>query len=521
MSPFIRKIGESMDRRYLAWCIAIAAVLHLYALVVFGSVFGIDSSVYAALAESLTGGDQMRAFYTPSTMVSCSHVSCGTPVLWKLSTLLPTKFAWPAFALFQHALAAFATVFATITAYRIVPSRWHLAVLALVSLHPYFQWAHNAVMSESGAISLMLIGLTLALRIQMFKPRKIEVAGVLLAIVAATQFRSYLGGMIAAAAGLSFFFARWPLRQRFAYVAGLGAAVAAGALAFPFQRYLLTGQFFLPQPGANWLVTASFINWKPSPAAVSQLNAHGWPKEPPAEQLTGPGIGYDVARDIGVHWMKDESLTLPQITERALALAHILIADRPDAWLIRTRCALQASGLNLLAFAGASRVPVYWDRTLSQLRNHERKHYKWLLWIEKASYRADGEGYFLAANPVLGSSGVGHGVGPRLWAALEPYVSALRPRWRDPLFLGSLPLDVWTLFGIAGLGVCVMRRPVIGLTLGVVVVLNFLVYFLIALGSARYSYPLLSCYFLATCLGGALVPQGTGKALRQGPADHH
>jgi len=518
MSPFIRKIGESMERRYLAWCIAIAAVLHVYALVVFGSVFGIDSSVYAALAESLTNGERMREFYTPSTMVSCSHVSCGTPILWKLSTLLPTKLAWPAFALFQHTLATFATVFATITAHRIVPSRWHLAVLTLVTLHPYFQWAHNAVMSESGAISLMLIGLTLAVRIQLFGPRKLELTGILLAIVAAAQFRSYIGGFIAAAAGLSFFFASWPWRQRFAYMAALGGAVAAGTLAFPLQRYLLTGQFFLPQPGANWLVTASYINWKPSPDAVAQLNAHGWPKEPPAEKLTGPGIGYDTARDIGVHWMKEEGLTLPQVTARARDLGLILIADRPDAWLIRTRCALQASGLNLLSFAGPSRQPAYWDRTLSQLRKHERKYYKWLLWIEKASYRADGEGYFTAATPVLSSSGVGHGIGPRLWTALEPYVSSLHPRWRDPLFLGSLPLDVWTIFGIAGLGLCIVRRPVLGLTLGVVVVLNFLLYFLVALGSARYSYPLLSCYFLATCIGGALALQGTGRTQPQGSA---
>ncbi|GDX11151.1 hypothetical protein LBMAG57_29230 [Verrucomicrobiota bacterium] len=514
MSPFIRKIGGSMDRRYLAWCIAIAAVLHLYALVVFGSVFGIDSSVYAALAESLTSGEQMRAFYTPSTVVSCSHVSCGTPILWKLSTLLPTKLAWPAFALFQHALAAFATVLATITAHRIVPSRWHLAVLALVSLHPYFQWAHNALMSESGALSLMLIGLTLAVRIQVFAPRKIEIAGILLTIVAAAQFRSYLGGFIAAAAGLSFFFARWPWRQRFAYMAALGGAVAAGALAFPVQRYLLTGQFFLPQPGANWLPVASFINWKPSPDAVAQLNAHGWPKEPPAEKLTGPGIGYDVALDIGVRWMKEEGLTLPQVTERARALARILIADRPDAWLIRTRCALLASGFNGLAFAGPSRGPVYWDRSLSQLRSHNRKYYKRLIWMEKASYRPDGEGYFKAASPVPGSAGVGHRVGPRLWAALEPYVSSLRPRWRDPLFLSSLPLDLWTIFGIAGLGVCIVRRPAIGLTLGVVAALHFLLYFLIALGSARYSYPLLSCYFFSTCLGGALALPSAGKMER-------
>jgi len=518
MTQFIRKICESIDRRYLAWCIAIAAVLHLYALAVFGSVFGVDSSGYAALAETLTSGEQMRAFYTPSTMVSCSHVSCGTPILWKLSTLLPTKLAWPAFAIFQHALAAFATVFATITAHRIVPSRWHLAVLTVVSLHPYFQWAHNAVMSESGSVSLMLIGLTLAVRIQIFPPRKIEVAGILLSIVAAAQFRSYLGGIIAAAAGLSFFFASWPLRRRFAYMASLGIAVAAGALAFPVQRYLLTGQFFLPQPGANWMVTASFINWKPSPAAVAQLKANGWPKDPPAEKLTGPGIGYDTVRDIGVRWMKEEGLTLPQVTARARNLGLILIADRADAWLIRTRCALQASGLNLLAFAGPSHGPVYWDRTLSQLRKHERKYYKWLLWIEKPSYRAEGEGYFQAANPVLGSSGVGHGVGPRLWAALEPYVSSLHPRWRDPLFLGSLPLDVWTILGIAGLGVCIVRRPVLGLTLGMVVAVNFLVYFLIALGSARYSYPLLSCYFLATCIGGALALQGTGRTQPQGSA---
>jgi hypothetical protein len=83
---------------------------------------------------------------------------------------------------------------------------------------------------------------------------------------------------------------------------------------------------------------------------------------------------------------------------------------------------------------------------------------------------------------VAGSAGVGHRVGPRLWAALEPYVSSLRPRWRDPLFLSSLPLDLWTIFGIAGLGVCIVRRPAIGLSLGVVVALHFLLYFLIALG---------------------------------------
>lgn len=501
------RVGEWIDAHFGLSCLLVAVPLHIWAAWVFGAVFGADSVVYSALGESLFSRAGLASFYTPANELLYSHISAGLPLLWRFCLWAPLGAPWLWLATAQHGLSIWATVCAAQTARLLAPGRWPLLILAIASIHPYFQWAHNALLSESGAFSLLLLGLCHVLRIAKLGPSWKRLLATGACIVAATQFRSPSGGMLLAAFLPVALFSRWTWRQRTKAFGVLLAAMIVGAVVFPLYRLAMIGQFFLAHPGSNWLVSATFINPHPSAAASAQLRELGWPTSFPTDRIPAQGFTYHEARQLGLYLVA-HGLTPYEAAVRINDMSRVIIADKPGAWKLRLRSALEACGWAQLAYAGADDGVVYWNKTLSGLRLHYASFVHWISWVDQADHRSLGVMHFLRGNMMAPSPAAGLAVWPRL----EPYVSQLPPARRDPLGLLAVPLDCWAVLGFLSLLVCLWWNRAMGGALWAATGAHGWLYYLSILGNPRYSYPIFACYFLGACLAANVLAATTDKS---------
>ena len=494
----IRRLAELLDRRHWLCLTLLVVALHAMAFRAFGATFWVDSTIYAGLGDSLFSSEKMRAFYDATGMMMYSHIGPGEPALWALARLFPVAAQWPVIAIAQHALAAAATIFAFGNLQRLLPGIWNLAGAALLSLFPLYQSLHNALLTESVSSSMLLIGVTVALRLAHHaKPSNSDWAILLATIFVGTQFRGYLGILLAASAAVVML---WRM-ELFGWRTWLALCAVSGAaiLFYPGYRWACTGRYFGPGAGTNRIVCAAWTNQNPSPGLLNKLTAMGWPGDPAA--IFAESFNYEKARDAAMVW-QGQGIPFSEIVRRINAMSSAIIFDQPSCALVAFRCALASSGMISLAFAGSGDSPAYVHMSLAEMRRHLQEHYSWLSWVEKRSYRPDGQQFFENQTVLV----VGAANAQRdLWAALDPHLSNARVARRDPLRLGKLPSDTWALLGWIGIALCIWRRPVLGLVLAAPVAGHFVVMGLTPIGSARYCYPLLPIYFLACAAAWGLV----------------
>lgn len=491
-------MADLLQRRHWLCLTLVVVALHTLALLTFGATFWVDSAIYASLGDCLFSPEKMRAFYDATGRLMYSHISPGEPALWAFARLFPVNAQWPVLALTQHALAAAATIFAFGNLQRLLPGIWNLACAALLSIFPLYQSLHNALLTESASSSLLLVGLTVIIRVaHNRKPSGRDWLILLTTIFIGTLFRGYLGALLAGAASVVLLWRtdlkRWP-----AWLALLSVSGAAIAF-YPVYRWAFTGQLFSPGLGTNRLVLAAWANPQPSPALLEKIAAMGWPGDPAA--IFTKGFNYEKARNAGITWQK-EGVSFEEIVRRISLMSSAVMTDRPGAILIQARCALAASGMISLAYAGTSVEPVYQHFTLAEERRHQRWFYSWLSWLEQTSYRESGKQFFINQTTlVTGAARTQRD----LWAALEPHLSETGTALRDPIQIGRLPLDFWALLGWLAIALCCWRRPLLGLVLAAPIAGNFLVMGATPLGSARYCYPILPLYFVACSVSCALM----------------
>ena len=486
----IHKLGALIERRHTLWLTLIVLAAHAVAFWTFGATFWVDSAIYAGLGECLFSPEKMSAFYDATGMMMYSHIGPGEPLLWALARLLPVKAQWPAFALVQHALAAGATIFAFGNLQRILPGIWNLAAAALLSLHPFYQSLHNGLLTESASGSLLLIGITILFRLAHDPKHSRRDWALLLAVIfVATQFRAYLGVLLAGSAVVVLL---WRI-EVYRWHAWLALFIVCGAaiVSYPCYRWACTGRYFASGVGTNRLVCAAWVNPRPTPALLEKLSAMGWPGDPSA--IFDEGFNYEKARDAGVVWQA-QGIPFGEIVRRINAMSLAIIFDRPSGTLVAFRCALASSGMTSLAFAGSGEAPAYAHLSLAAVRRHERTYYSWLSWVAKPSYLPDGQELLVRQITLINGA---LGTQRELWAALEPHLSNASVRWRDPLRFGKLPLDTWALLGWFGTALCIWRLPVLGLIIAAPIAGSFLIMGATPIGGARYCHPLLSLYFLA------------------------
>ncbi len=491
---------------------------HAWSFLAFGATFWIDSSVFATFGAALHSAVDFRSFYDAAGTFMYSHIGIGLPAVWAALWWLPTSVQWPVLALGQHALAITATAAIFLTAHRLWPSWWHLAGAALLSVHPFYQSMHNALMTESISSSLLLLGIALTLRLwSAERAMSRDYRLLLLCIALVIQFRSYNGVMLAAMAALVLWQRRAPFsptstfdvrRSTFDVFRShwqpwfyLAATCLAATAFLPATRWAVTGRWFTAGLGTNQLLFATWVNATPSPDLLARIEALGWL---PADSVKGffeRSFDYPKSLEVAKIW-NAQGRSDSEVRARLNTLSRMIERDSPNLLTTKIRCGLVSSGWTWSAFTGDSPAPIYQHFTAAEQRKGKLAHLRWLSWLEKSSYRGYGENFFLHTTNSLSHADEAQRA---LWDALRQWLRTPPPSWRDPFHLADLTPDIWATIGLLGIGICLWRCPFVGLVLALPLVVNFGVTAFSSLGGPRYAYALLPVSALAATTACALL----------------
>jgi hypothetical protein len=323
---------ESQRTGFRFAVVALIVGIHAYALAVFGATYWIDSRDYIELAEALRSQQSLAEFYESSGRWIFSHLQPGVPIVWMALGMLPEGWRWPVLALFQHAVAAGALLFAFNTVNRYWPTRLHLVTLLVLLLLPAYQSFHGALLTESLTSSLLLIAFAAYLRIAFEPtPQTRYILTTLVALALVTQFRSYWGLIIAAMLFITLLKRKLVLSI---WMPLLLVTAVASATAFPLYRLGQTGEFFLPQVGMNILISRLQVNPKPSEAVRKSFAQVEFPPSIPPARLFAKGLDAETALNIGQFW-RDTGLDNDAINSRAQKLGAALGNDGLDVQINR------------------------------------------------------------------------------------------------------------------------------------------------------------------------------------------
>jgi hypothetical protein len=476
----------------------IAGTTHLYSLIVFGAVFWIDAAAYAGLGESLKSAEGLGGFYPGVGTWFYSHLQPGLALVWLGLELVPTTWQWPVLAVLQHALAGYALYEFFLTVHRRWPSRWNFLGCAFVGCLPFYQAAHNSFMTESISSSLLLIGLALALRISgepAFAGRRL--LALLAIVIAVTQFRSYLGLLLAGASAVLISGTKVPNRR---VLALLCVAVMVGSLAFPVYRFSVTGHFWLPQLGVNKLQAGWWVNPVPTDRALEELRSFDFPEKLSPENTVNKGLDYDEATVVALHW-RNAGLSDLEINSKAAAAGAVLANDSAKILLYRALQALTSSGMVLPYCLLEPTIIVFPGYTAQRLCDHMQAVYQFHSWLAHQNYRPQLESFFRTP-PWQGPFSIPFGriASEKLLRQSENYVTGTSLQLRDPLRLGKLPPDMLVLVAMAAMVASLLSdRRLFALACLVVILGNAAVSFAAPLGNPRYGYVLFPIYAAFVC----------------------
>ncbi len=486
---------------------------HAYAFWAFGATYWIDSRDYISLATAMSALRGLQVFYETVGQWIFSHLGPGLPALWLFVAELPTAWQWPVLAVFQHSLAAGALIFAFRTIYRLWPSPVHLIFVLLLLLLPLYQSFHNGLLTESVTSSLVLIGFSCCLRVVRGTPKvQAYMLCALAVIVLVTQFRSYWGAIVALMVLYSLF-SRGLLFSRWTVV--LFAVSACSALAFPGYRYLQTGQFFLPSGGINRLISASQVNFHPSPDITTIFeNADLPPSLAPSDALTR-GINMSDALLIAEKWRTD-GLSNLEIDQKAGELAGMLINDGIWVQLNRSLYGLASIGaisqFDLLPPTYAV-FPAY---SPSEFGAHLYAYYRWHSWIGLDDYRPTFERFFgPAAAAEAAAFPFSAGSNAAMHSAFGQYITTSTKKWRDPIGIGNITPDLWLALALLAAGILARRARVVSVLLICSVLPAFAVAYAFPVGNTRYAVPLFPLYFFVTSIAAAYLVAGSALGPRR------
>lgn len=477
----------------------IAVASHLYGFIIFGAVFWIDSKAYISLGYALGLENGLREFYTGVGIWFYSHIQPGVALIWLALENLPKSMHWPVLAVFQHAVGAGALFyfFSTINDYW--PSRWNYVGCLVIAFLPFYQAAHNSLMTESLSSSLILMGLSLAMRIRRdISPdyRKLLLLAFILLLLA--QFRSYFGLLLFGASLIALY--RF-LISNFRLSCILVLTLAISLLVFPAYRYLKTGLFWLPTLGMNKLKTGWGVNPLPTEEALKKLESFDFPDKLAPLARVNKGLSYSETADVALHW-RATGLTDFEINRRALAAGTILANDTLWVSINRGFLALTSSGMLLPYCALSDEMIVSPGYSAKEMCAHMRWAYDFHSWLSVVDHRPIFEKFF------------GHEKATESFALPFDYISsqsmyedtetylAERKIWqRDPLGLGRINPDWFIISALLAMVLTSRDRKFFASMCAWVMIGNASVNFLAAVGNPRYGYFLFPLYSAFAFLG--------------------
>jgi hypothetical protein len=459
---------------------------HLYAFIVFGAVFWIDSKAYVSLGYALAKTNGLNEFYNGIGTWFYSHVQPGLPLVWLAIDGLPIGWHWPTMAIFQHTLAATSLFYFFSTINFFWPSRWNYVGCFIVGFLPFYQAAHNSLMTESISSSLFLFGFSLVMRVRAGATLSYKKALLLaFVILSITQFRSYFGIFIFAIYLLPF---RNFNNPDFRTSLILSLALVISILLFPFYRYLETGEFFLPSLGMNKLQTGWWSNPIPSRDVLRKLEDFDFPENFSPASRINKGLDYNEAAAIALHWRKN-GLTDIEINNRASEAGSILANDSVQVFSNRILLALTSSGFTNAYCLINKQIIVFPGYSARKLCAHIKNVYKFHSWLSAVNQHSLFDEFFgekltdeLFKHPFDTISS------RFIHEDSEEYLSEFSLRRRDPLRLGKIAPDWIILISVLTMIITTSDRRFFALMCLFVMAGNAAVNFLAPLGNPRYGY---------------------------------
>ncbi|EJJ28061.1 hypothetical protein [Rhizobium sp. CF142] len=486
------------DRCVLIGSLAIV-IVHIYALIVFGATYWVDGRDYIELAAAMRSAASLTAFYATIGQWIYSHLGPGVPVIWVVLQFFPSSWQWPLLAIFQHAFAAIALIFAFRTICEFWPSRFHLISLFVLLFLPAYQSFHNALLTESVTSSLVLIAFACCLRLSVrgeFGGSCLYVA--LGALFVVTQFRSYWGAIIAAMLFCCLLY-RGRLLSRWLPI--LIITSISSAVAYPAYRFLETGRFFMPSGGLNFLVAGFQINPHPSIAVRNLFDTVDFPSSLPRDQKIETGMVMDDVLKLAQFW-HEEGLENAAINRQAIDLGQALSNDGISVQVSRFLYSLASIGVIVPHLTAGSEREIFRGYTAQAMFDHQYYYYRWQAWTYDQDYGALFASFFDSDNSndpaLLAETGLANA---QIRQAFAAYITKLPNRFRDPLELGMVPPDFWVILSFVGCALLIRRLSIVPVFMLCAVAIAFATAFLFPVGNTRYAVPLLPLYILSTSIG--------------------
>lgn len=484
----------------------VVSLLHLYSLVVFGATFWFDSIVYATMGHEMFHGG-LASFYAGDRYAIMLHIAPGIGWLWGVCTSLLGEQAWLGLAIFQHTVAVLAILYFLAGLQRLLSFRWLLVLGVILSLHPFVRAFDNALMTESVCGSMLLIAVGAALRIVYGEPFWRNAATLALASGVATQFRPYyfLSGLALLAIALlsQFSFRGWRTALlRFSMPA---VFLVASYLFFPAVRSLALGQFVMTDGSFFLLAVALNSNPHPTPELLEDLRHYDLPD----------GFDPHAVAERGLDWAPWNELAQKMLA-RGDSIQDAERLFRRMRWRVRTDSwETIRNQLNLACCStGMCRCDWWTDpdslirrkTTVRKFVEHTGNHYRWLAWVQQADYASYFDEFvsrFRKQPTWYPQAAIDE------WATCTgSYLRVCSPTLRDPLFLRSIPLEIWFVAALGGIGVLCVRKPSAAGLVGTAMAMNFAVMLLSGSGNCRYAHSLISLYLTCTVVATAAIEQG-------------
>ena len=454
---------------------------HVIALVSFGATFWVDSILYLDMAHYMSNGIGLTGFYSPIKMCIASHFPPFPALLWAWLYPIFSSHTWLIFAILQRLLAGVALFYLIMAIQKYLNRVILLIATVILLLYPYYESFHNMVMTESIASStlMMMMGSTLYL-VSGKKNYKLHLFSFTVASFLGIQTRPQMILFALSLLAIQVF----TLRKNFLkYILPL-VVIILGYFVFPFGRFFLTGQFFLPNIQCLGVRSAlmSHIGQEDETAII--LSKYDRPPEIDPIKASTEGLSYEQSLAWKIY-LNNKGLNHKQVNRMLGKIAREIRFSNIKGILSEVDSALSGVGLlNISIFHIADDI-LSEGKTKAYWTKHYTVHYKWLSWTSEADHREIFDD-FLGRFKVSGL--YDPEVIKMMNETISPYISKSR-QGRDLLGLSSIPTDFWFIGWLFGtIYIYLYKSKILAAILTVPTVVNYFVVLFVGFGNIRYFY---------------------------------
>ena len=493
----INLIDHNMERNHVqskqfAALVILITIIHAVSFIRFGATYWYDSIVYFDLSDSIFGSRTLSEFYTGPVYYGFQHIQIGTSFIYGLAHALFGTSAWQVYALLQHAAAAFSLLYFLSALRKHLNSSvlWPIAII--LSLHPFYQSFHNAVMTESLSSSMLLLmaGSLLNLATEDQLDRR-HFAILIISGMIGIQFRAQLSLFVIILLLGIMVFRKYLDWLKFTVVS---ISIFLSIMLFPVGRWAATGKFFLPNIDNLMVTFALWSNTSQSKDVEAILAAQDFPLGINARDAAHNGLTYEQSLSWVAH-----------LAEKGYSDSDIRKIVKNVAWKIRfdnwqnissqLDAAIASAGLLNVSLFHTKEEILSQGLTAEKFRTHNKQHFGWLSWTSNEDYEAT-LNRFLAAyeqSMLFHPEAV-----DRMKEAIFPNLVSNKS-YRDLLGLNKLGTDVWVYGWMMGmLTLLLMKKKELLLILGSPPIVNYCINLMIGFGNIRYSYVIFPFYIVST-----------------------